>query len=72
MKQCETCIFKNYKDTLTACSLNELNKARCDLNYQICRNIPIVKDKLQPKKEYRCRCYEPKNVSIVNQIMNYN
>jgi hypothetical protein len=60
MEQCKTCIYKDYKDILTACSLNELNNKIGKLNYQVCKNIPIIRKHISPKEEYRCNCYESK------------
>ena len=50
MKQCESCINKEYKDDLLCCRLNELSNAWTELH----RQIPVFGKHIE---EHECASY---------------
>ena len=54
MKQCETCVYKEYKEALICCCMSELGHALTELN----RQLPVIGEHI---KEHECKWYENRN-----------
>jgi hypothetical protein len=59
VRECKTCIYREYKDKLVCCAANHVGEAFRDLLRSAIPRVPA----------YECKAYEPDPTAIVDQTI---